>query len=402
MLKSKFKELKDLTDIRNALSVFIFKKNIIKNYKKYCKNKIGHALIYYKTDSFSPFFNLNSYRHINGWEVYEMAKSLNKLGFWVDIIDRNINENYLPEDKYDIFIANASGDSGKFYYKYAKSLKKALKIFLATGMEGNIRNKLIQKRYEYLFSRNPQISKKIKPRRIVSLDTQKAMTVTDCIFVEGSEKSIETYKKFNKKIYRINASTHPELYFNINQLRKRKLTNFLYFGGNGNIMKGLDLMIETFSKLPDLNLYICAPKTENEFNDAFKETINKSKNIHFIGLIPVGGETFNKLSEKCSFILQPSSTEGNSTSVMTCMRKGLIPILTEEAGLEEVDSAIFIKDIRNVEKIIIQASKMNRDDMIKKSIQTYLHSFNYTGENFKKTFEKAILTALIDFGFFKN
>ncbi len=387
--------IKDLS-VRNAISIKFFKKRWLQNYKKFCVKKIGHALIYYKSDPFSFLYDSNNFSPTNNWEVKEMAKIFNKLGFWVDIIDRDIGENYKPVDKYDIFISNASGDSGKFYYKYASILKKAIKIFYATSMEKSVRKKLIEKRYDYFFQRHPEAKNKILYRRISKIDNDKTFEVTDAIFVQGSEKCIDTYKKFNKDIYKTNASTNPKIHLDISQIAKRDPKKFLYFGGNGNIVKGLDLAVEVFSDLPDLHLYICAPKTEVDFNIFFEKKIQANKNIHFVGFIPTNGKVFDKLTSLCSFVLLLSSTEGNATSIATCIRKGLIPIITPESGFEELTSSIIINDInlKSLKKTFTQAASMSRDELLQRSLNSYIFSFNYTRAKFSETFEKSIVKVL--------
>jgi len=372
------------------------KKKVVYNYHKYCRNKIGHALLYFKTDVlFFPQL-AEEYCHSNNWEVLEKIKILNKLGFWVDIIDRRVNIDKLEiEDKYDIFIGIGAGNSGRYYPNIAEKLNKAIKIFYACGPEPDFSDRITKERYEYFYQRNP--NKKVKLRRIIDqVNIKKSMELTDAIFCIGNEFGINSYQKFQKDIFRIYPSTSPRITVDVQQLFNRSQKKFLYFGGNGNIVKGLDLTIEAFSKLPDLELYICAPAKEYDFNAVYKETLSKSKNIHFLGFIEVGAMIFNKVTSECGYVIFPSASEGTPDSVATCMRKGLVPIVTYEAGIDIDDFGHLIKDIQieALKSQICLISKEPKEDFLERSVKSYLNSFNYTQTGFSESFEKALIKTL--------
>jgi glycosyltransferase involved in cell wall biosynthesis len=183
---------------------------------------------------------------------------------------------------------------------------------------------------------------------------------------------------------------------NMDSLCSRDQGKFLYFGGNGNIVKGLDLVIEAFSELPEVELYICAPKNEEDFNAAYQDILARSKNIHFLGFIKVGGDTFNRVTSECGYVIFPSCSEGTASSVVTCMRRGLIPIVTYESGIDLDDFGYLIEDI-HIEALksrIKNISKEHRKDFNSRSIKTYFNSFNYTQAKFSEIFEKAIIHVL--------
>ena len=376
-----------------------FKKKFIKNYCKCCEKKIGQALLYYKT---SPFlfekFNFVDCSHTNNWEVLEIAKILNKLGFWVDIIDRSIKSKEIKviEDKYDIFIGIGAGNSGRHYPEIAKRVKRAIKILYATSQEPNVFNKALKKRYEYFFRRHPGAK-----LPYIGFKTQVNMLQviqnTDFIFCTGNKYTIKTYHKHGKPIYKIFVSTFPKINFSLKELYNRSQNKFLYFGGNRNILKGLDLLIESFAELPDLELYICTPAKEKEFNLFYKSTLSRSRNIHWMGFVLVGEKTFNWLTSQCGYVILPSCTEGTATSVVTCMRKGLIPIVTHNTGIDLGDFGYLIEDI-SIETLKSQLRKISRTprkEFIRRSIKSYFASFNYTQAKFSESFEKALIDALL-------
>lgn len=374
----------------------IFKKKLVKNYNEFCQEKIGHALLYYKTESLAIKSLANKYIHTNNWEVLEIVKILNKLGYWVDILDRDINIRDVNkiEDKYDIFIGLGAGDSGKYFADIAEKFKKAIKIFYACGPEPEESNRLIVKRYDYFYKRNP--GKELRIRRTIDkVDVPKALKNTEIIFCIGNDFSINTYKKFEKPIFRINPSTSPKISTSINDLTEKDQRKFLYFGGNGNVVKGLDILIEAFKDLSKLELFICAPK-EDDFDEIYKEILSNSKNIHLVGFIPVAGKRFNELTGKCGYVILPSCAEGIATSGVNCMRKGLVPIATYEAGIDLKDFGFLIKDL-DIEKFknqLKEISEISKEEFSKRVSKTYYESFNYTQAKFSEMFEKSLIEVI--------
>ena len=375
----------------------ILKKKIVYNFHKYCKDKIGHVLLYYKTDYFFLSRLIKKYYHTNNWEIFEMARILNRLGFWVDIIDRSIDLSKLElEDKYDLFIGIGGGGSGKYYSDIASQLKKPIKILFTTTQETSVYNNALQKRYEYFSKRH--FGKKLPYERMMKeIDKTKIINNVDVIFSIGNKYTMNTFEDYKKPIYRIYPSISPKIKFDLECFFKRSSKKFLYFGGNGNILKGLDLLIEVFSELSDLELYICTVAKEEEFNLFYKDILSKSKNIHWLGSIRAGKEVFNKITSECGYVVLPSSTEGAAVSVITCMRRGLIPIVTLEAGVDIEDFGYLIKDIQinSLKNQIETISKEAKDIFIKRSVKSCLNSFNYTQAKFSESFEKALINILI-------
>lgn len=374
----------------------IIRKNVIYNYKSHCSRKLGHALLYYKTEPFLNKYLVDSYTHTNNWEILEIAKVLNQLGYYVDIVDRNVDiKKFKPKHKYNLFIGIGAGNSGRYYSKIASQLPNATKIFYADGANPEISKRRMLNRYQQFSKRNN--GKMLKLRRIPDkINIGLAMKYSDAIFLIGNQTTLNTYRKYNKPIFRIFPSTSPKIEADLEQLKKRDKKKFLYFGGNGALVKGLYLLIETFSQLKDLELYICSPLDEYDFFECYSNLISKSKNIHLIGFVKVAGKKFNEITSKCGFVILPSASEGTATSVVTCMRKGLIPVVTRECGLDIGDFGFIIKDIdiEALKKQILDISEISDTDFVERSIKTYIDSFKYTQANFSISFRKALLSTI--------
>ncbi len=389
-------------EIYSKLLLRFFKKKIVKGYSGFCKGCAGKALLYYKTDPFVSSFFINSYMHTNNWEIFEIVKILNTLGFVVDILDRDISLNDLKnlDSGYDIFIGLGAGNSGKYFPEIASRLKRAIKILYAAGPEPILSNKLILKRYDYFYKRHKQ---RLKLRRMIDkLDFPKAIAQADVIFAIGNDFSLKSYKKYKKPIYRILPSSSPNISFSLQELKLKNKKSFLFFGGNGAVVKGLDLVIESFAKLPKLKLYICSP-FERDFFGFYASTLAKAKNIHYLGFVKPGSKIFNKLTQETSFIVLPSCSEGIATSVTTCMRRALIPVVTYEAGIDIADFGVQIEElsIDALAKLFDRISNYDDKELKKRIIKSYMASFDYTQESFRRSFTKAILSVLNEFNLIK-
>lgn len=383
---------------------YLARRIFIKNFNKYCNSKKGHVLLYYKTESFT-FGNLFSDRsHVNNQESYEIAKIFNELGFVVDIIDRTANlsdiNKYITEDKYSLFIGLGAGDSGRYFPDIAERLPNAIKVLYAMGPEPVLSDRITKDRHNYFRERHPDIP--VKDRRLINfVDTNRLYKNTDCIITIGNDFSYGSYLGLGKDVYKIYLGTYENLNFDTAHIKEKNPKKFLYFGGNGNITKGLDFVLEVFEKNPELELYVGAPDTEKDFNVFSEPIFKKCANIHNLGFVDVSSQFFHDITAQCGYVILPSSSEGCATSVTTCMRRGLVPVVTNEVGLDIGDFGILVKDgtVESVQNAIIEASSISRIDFERRVNATYQESEKYTNLNFKKSFRDAIVSILKNKGF---
>ncbi len=369
------------------------RRKFVRGFDDFCKERNGRALIYYKTEEFFLRGFLSDLSHPNNWESFQMAKILNELGFVVDVIDRTATLSDVDKlrDEYNLFIGLGAGDSGKHFVDIAKKLSRAVRILYAMGPEPDLSNIITKKRHDEFLERFP--GNKIVYRRMIhDVDITESMKHTEAIITCCNDWGIEGYKKFGKQIERVWLSSYPGLRTSEEEIRNKNQKKFLYFGGNGNIMKGLPLVIEAFSRLPELELYIGAPKTEEDFNKIMQPMLDASPNIHFIGFMDVKGQVFEDVSKEAGYVILPSSSEGCATSVTTCMRRGLIPIVTIETGVDVGDFGYMLEsiDMEYIVKKLQSISEENRTEFERRARATYTESEKYTQENFTRTFTEAV------------
>ncbi|WP_422682087.1 glycosyltransferase [Candidatus Methylopumilus universalis] len=341
---------------------------------------------------------VDEYRHTNLWEITEIVNILNRFGFSVDIVDRNLN-NFVPENKYSLFLGLGAGLSGKYFFKYGSRLSKAKKVLIAAGPEPQISNKLVLARYK-LFDKRWNVSS--SPMRLTEgLQFLNFCKITDYFLVIGEKGTFcpDTYKKFKIPILNYFPSSYPAIKFYPDWILSRRRKSFLCFVGNGFICKGVDILVEAFLQMPSAELHICGPGDEKIFFDVYGDLIKKSKNIFYHGFVKVGSRKFDELCGICRYTILASSSEGCATSVTTTLRAGMVPILTSETGVK-IDSYGFkIKsDIHNLVKTTIIACEnaMHISDVeyAKRVWMALQDSQKYTQDSFTKTFESAILNII--------
>lgn len=380
------------TKLHNYAVGKLFKRTFKRNIAKHCRNPIGRALVYHKTDSLSPGY-IHDYSHTNLWEIACLVKSLNRLGFIVDAVDRSIPPSFLPENIYDLFIGIGTDDSGRHFSRFAKHLSRAVTILYAASSSPNLRNENIKKRYHQFEARNHH---RLSPRRLVQhINFPDNINSTDYIFCVGNNYTTNTFRPHNKPIYKLWLSSAPHLSIDQAAIHNKQPDKWMFFAGSGNILKGLDLVIEAFVLLPQLSIHICT-RLEPDFLSYYRPLLNKSNNIHIEGFVDVKSKRFQKLTSRCGFVILPSCTEGTATSVTACMRRGLIPVVTKETGVD-VDSFGFIIKSLSVPQLASQIADLSgqtSEEFRQRIIASHLASWQYTQQSYEHSLFKALLHIL--------
>ena len=108
----------------------------------------------------------------------------------------------------------------------------------------------------------------------------------------------------------------------------------MWLGGGGLVHKGLDIVIETFRKLPEAELYIGGNlKEEPRFWEWVKPILAKHQNIHWLGWVDTTSPKFDAIADQCIAIVFPSCAEGGPASVARVFFNGQIPIVTPRSAV---------------------------------------------------------------------
>jgi hypothetical protein len=340
----------------------IFRSPIINYYRtSYTRN----ALVSYITDPFRNEMNLS---HTNSFESMEIGKAINEVGFNVDIADYDY-EGRIDYSRYDLIFGFGEPLINSFY----KRGKKIVTVYYGTGMQINTQNNNTLNRVKEVFDKKgvwlPGSG------RIVNKAWSIQTTLVDAMILLGNEEVTKTYSPYFKgKIYNI-----PALYYKVTNYDEiisskafnKAKTHFLWFGSSGMIHKGLDLLLEIFSKQEVIHLHICGPLDgEPEFKQTYNNELFKTANIHYHGFISLNSVLFKELLQECAFVILPSCSEGGGASVLNvCGNGGLIPLLSKEASIDTGESG-FVFDKINIESIqftIDQALQLTEQEIKERS-----------------------------------
>lgn len=351
--------------------------------------KKGEVLVSYTTEPFTlaPWEKFSNF-HTNYWECYKIARLFSVRGYAVDIINWN-NHKFIPNKKYKICIDTQNNLEHLFSF-LPKDCKKVMHIVTSYGD----------------FQNNAEMVRlsELKKRRGIVLLPQRQMLPTKNLdyvdFLEGfGNKSVHsTYGRFGKSIFPIPISAVKLFDFPENKNFKISRTKFLWFGGGGAILKGLDLVLEAFAKTPQLELHVCGPiAAEKDFVEAYKKELYETPNIHTHGRINVASNLFNEIANKCGALIYPAFSEGTSGAVVQAMHAGLIPIITHATGIQEDAGYIPLENptLESIKEATLKFSNMPEEKIseLSKRIWEYARE-HYTRETFSREYSNFINTVL--------
>lgn len=265
--------------------------------------------------------------HTNNWRSRELARMLDELGYVVDVMHYTDYHSEVGSD-YDLLLGFGPAE------ELAKELpQETIKIRLATGSEASFHNRRERERIEEVNRRRDCSLKPARPNQ----DKSELIKYFDAIACLGNEFTAATYRPFfDGQIHCFNNHGYDE-WMGIPEGKDFAASrrNFLFFGGAGQVLLGLDLLLEVFSSRPNLRLYVCGPfEKEAGFTECYRQELYETENIVPVGWLRVGSSEYYSLVRKCGMVIVPICSGASTGSVVVCMGNGLIPIVTREAGID--------------------------------------------------------------------
>ena len=167
----------------------------------------------------------------------------------------------------------------------------------------------------------------------------------------------------------------------------------------GQIRRGLDLVLDAFSDLSDLKLYVCGPyRKEVSFYNLYHDYFIKYKNIKDLGFIDKSKKLFNEIVEESEFVVLPSCSDAQSGSVLNLMALGLIPIITQEVGFTDVEEyGYLIPDfsVKSLKETLLRAVNASEEEKSIKKIKLLKKMQDHTPEKIKENFTNFILNTVL-------
>ncbi|MEG3638621.1 glycosyltransferase [Magnetococcus sp. PR-3] len=315
-----------------------------------------------------------------------MARILSLKGYNVDVI------HYLavkaPDiNGYDLIVG--------FGYPFEKSFNKPFagkRIYFATETTTFQRNGSEMERLRQLRRRQGVA---YPPHRLKPFPDYASILHSDAIFCTGNQWTMDTYRALcDVPIYR--TQTHSYAFFREPDLSRdwhQAKDHFLFIGGAGMILKGLDLAIETFLRNPQWSLHVCTPPIDPTFKAIYGEALEQAPNIHFHGFLDLSTDAFKQQLAQCGFVFFPSASEAGGTSCLDAMVGGLIPIVTQEASVNVEPFGFTLPgvEIAQIEATLHHALQQSEADLKLRSEASYLAvRNNHLIEHFIQAFSGAL------------
>lgn len=349
----------------------------------------GSVLLSYIIDPFlAASADEISYAHTHYWESYQIAQTFLNNGYSVDVISYE-NHVFKPTKEYDYFIS-ARTNFDRLAYNLNSNCIKVAHLDTAHWVFNNTAA------YKRLIN--------VQKRRGVTLDNIRvveknwAIENADLAIVLGNQFTMDTYAYSNKPIYRIPISS-PQLYpWDENKDFGVCRNNYIWFGSDGFIHKGLDLVLDAFSSMPDFHLTVCGPlDKEKNFVKVYNKELFEMPNIHTEGWVDTASDNYRNILHNSVGLIYPTCAEGGGGSVLPCMHGGLIPIVSYEASVDVDDFGIVLKNcsIPEIQNTIKQVSQLSNNELQQRSNRAWQAARKtHTRESFSNEYEKFVTEIL--------
>ena len=265
--------------------------------------------------------------HTHFWESRQMALTFRELGFAVDCLHWT-NRRFVPRLPYNVYV-----DVRRNFDRLAPQLPAGcVKVFHADTAHHAVHNGAQRRRLAELEQRR---GIRLDPFKLVEVN--RAAELADRVTLLGNDFTAGTFRYAGKPIRSIPIST-PLLFPEpaskpFDAARKR----FLWFGSEGFVHKGLDLVLDAFASMPEMELTVCGPlDAEPAFEAAYARELYGMPNIHTTGWIDIESPAFRRILDTSLALVYPSCSEGGGGCVVGCMHAGLIPVVTPEASVNVI------------------------------------------------------------------
>lgn len=274
--------------------------------------------------------------HTHFWESRQMAVTFRDLGYAVDCLHWT-NRRFVPRQSYDVYV-----DVRRNFERIAPQLPPACrKVLHADTAHHAVNNAAQLRRLAELEKRR---GFRLAPFKLV--EETRAAELADHITLLGNDFTIESFRFAGKPITRIPIST-PMLYpAPEDKDFAAAARRFMWFGSEGFVHKGLDLVLDAFAGMPEQELVVCGPiESEPEFATAYDRELFRTPNIRTPGWVDVDGKVFRDVLNNTIGLVYPSCSEGGGGCVVGCMHAGIIPVVTREASVDvPPDTGVVLAD----------------------------------------------------------
>ena len=346
------------------------------------------ALISYVTAPFKQGSGSTLFTHAGVSKL--MVRALHELGYTVDVIEWN-NTVFIPRKDYQLFIGHAGQNFERITEKLDRSCPK---IYFSTGTYWQEHNRAEKARFDALEQRR---GVRLPYDRWINDSEERANEIANGIICLGNQIAKESYQKF-PVVYCLNNATYQAGTKAVERNHEAGRKNFLFLSSEGNVHKGLDLLLEVFSS-PDIQgvaeLTVCQ-KLRPDFHALYRRELENTPNIHFVGHLDLQSTLFQEIAQKCSYIIHPSCAEGQPGAVLDGMRYGLIPVLTRENHID-IESCGFLipASVSGIASEVRRLSCLSVEECRRLAVKTQeIVSVNFSEERFFDEMKNSIYSII--------
>jgi glycosyltransferase involved in cell wall biosynthesis len=328
------------------------------------------------------------------WESCAIAKIFQRLGYQVEAINY-LDQSFTPKGKYDV-VFDIFTNLGRLAPQLGEG---TIKLLHCTGSDPYYQNQAELKRVAEV---NLRRNGAYQPKRLIANPEMvyKSLESADFCSLIGNDHTRNTYpKRFQQKMELVTVSSSV-IGKSVDIVRdiippKRE---FLWFFGGGAVHKGLDLVLEVFSRNPKLILHVVGPVDETDLMEMYRKELTKSKNIHFHGELNPSSQKFQKIINNVFCFVAPTCSESISTAVATCLQLGLYPIISRDTGVtlpEECGIYLETCTIAEIEKNVLEVYEMSPKDLLDQIKRVQVKAFQlYSRKSFSEQMTQYLLKVL--------
>jgi glycosyltransferase involved in cell wall biosynthesis len=352
-------------------------------------------LIYLSNAFYDDPHKLQRNGFVTALQSLEIAKAFNRLGYIVDVVDYR-DDMFVPSTHYDVCFGMHQ-NFGRLLPMLAKD--KTVNIYYATGVYWEVENVAEDARCQSL-----KVRRGIKARLPTRLAPNNWVQAADAVVAQGNEFVLRPYRVHNPRVFGIeHSATHttpPN--FDVKDFAGSARQNFLWFGSIGLLHKGLDVVLEAFSSLEDLHLWVCGPlqsQDEREFVKLYSKELFHTANIHPIGWINIRSQEFLELTDKCVAAIHASCADSMPGCVLNCMARGLIPLVSRESGMDTDGFGITLEEssVPEIRRVVSEIANTPADVCRSMAEEAYREACTrYTLDVFRSNIEHTLATILND------
>jgi len=360
----------------------------------------GNALLSYIVEPFLLQDEADiSNAHHHDWLSWQIGQTFSSFGYDVDVI-HYLDDKFVPKKPYDFFVGARTN-----FQRLSELLPpQCIKIVHLDTAHWLFNNSAAYKRHLELQQRRGVTLNSFK-----MIEANWALEYADYATTNwGNQFNVGTYQYAKKPIFQIplpTCATYPKPQ---NKDFSASSNHYLWFGSEGLVHKGLDLVLEAFVQMPEYQLTVCGPIRkkgqegncgpfwiDDRFEEVFHQELYESPNILTEGWVDIEGGAFQKAIDGCIGVIFPSCSEGGAASVITCMQAGLIPIVSYETNVEVADFGFTLPDcsVHEIKKAVQEVGSLPEKQLKARAFKTWQfcrthHTRDKFAENYRRVIEQ--------------